>query len=92
MTSGSQQPLCVSVTFNAVYSNTKYWNHVVLLSLRTWQADPSSGPVYLSSVSTQHPDVLPEGVRAHVHACLYLLEPSGAGKTRLTHVCRTDAR
>nr|XP_040037896.1 rho GTPase-activating protein 7 isoform X2 [Gasterosteus aculeatus aculeatus] len=62
------------------------------LLLRTWQADPSSGPVYLSSVSTQHPDVLPEGVRAHVHACLYLLEPSGAGKTRLTHVCRTDAR
>ncbi|KAM8899793.1 rho GTPase-activating protein 7 isoform 2-T2 [Spinachia spinachia] len=62
------------------------------LLLRTWQADPSCGPVYLSSVSTEHPEVQPEGVRAHVHACLYLLEPSGAGGTRLTHVCRTDPR
>ncbi|XP_062414103.1 stAR-related lipid transfer protein 8 [Pungitius pungitius] len=62
------------------------------LLLRTWQADPSSGPLYLSSASTEHPEVLPEGVRAHVHACLYLLEPSGAAKTRLTHVCRTDPR
>lgn len=60
--------------------------------LRTWQADPSSGPLYLSSVSTEHPEVLSEGVRAHVHACLYLLEPTGVRKTRLTHLCRTDTR
>ncbi|XP_034078943.1 rho GTPase-activating protein 7 isoform X2 [Gymnodraco acuticeps] len=60
------------------------------LLLRTWQADPSSGPLYLSSVSTEHPEVLMEGVRAHVHSCLYLLEPNGARKTRLTHLCRTD--
>ncbi|XP_073335006.1 stAR-related lipid transfer protein 13-like, partial [Pagrus major] len=59
---------------------------------RTWQADPSSGPLYLSSVSTEHPEVLSEGVRAHVHACLYLLEPTGVRKTRLTHLCRTDTR
>ncbi|XP_074528528.1 rho GTPase-activating protein 7 isoform X2 [Halichoeres trimaculatus] len=62
------------------------------LLLRTWQADPSSGPLYLSSVSTDHPGVLLEGVRAHVHSCLYLLEPTGARKTRLTHLCRTDTR
>ncbi|XP_041807759.1 rho GTPase-activating protein 7 isoform X2 [Chelmon rostratus] len=62
------------------------------LLLRTWQADPSSSPLYLSSVSTEHPEVLLEGVRAHVHSCLYLLEPTGARKTRLTHLCRTDTR
>ncbi|GAA6225073.1 rho GTPase-activating protein 7-like [Lates japonicus] len=62
------------------------------LLLRTWQADPTSGPLYLSSVSTEHPEVLVEGVRAQVHSCLYLLEPSGARKTRLTHLCRTDTR
>lgn len=60
--------------------------------LRTWQADPTSGPVFLSSVSTDHPEVPVEGVRAHVHSCLYLLEPVGARRTRLTHLCRTDTR
>ncbi|XP_034406844.1 rho GTPase-activating protein 7 isoform X2 [Cyclopterus lumpus] len=62
------------------------------LLLRTWQADPSSGPLNLASVSTEHPEVLPEGVRALVHSCLYLLEPTGARRTRLTHLCRTDTR
>ncbi|XP_070772995.1 rho GTPase-activating protein 7 [Enoplosus armatus] len=62
------------------------------LLFRTWQADPSSGPLYLSSVSTEHPEVLLEGVRAHVHSCLYLLEPTGTRRTRLTHLCRTDTR
>ncbi|XP_054482137.1 rho GTPase-activating protein 7 isoform X2 [Anoplopoma fimbria] len=62
------------------------------LLLRTWQADPSSGPLYISSVSTEHPEGLSEGVRAQVHSCLYLLEPTGARKTRLTHLCRTDTR
>ncbi|KAM4726969.1 rho GTPase-activating protein 7 isoform 2-T2 [Anableps anableps] len=62
------------------------------LLLRTWQADPSCGPLYLSSASTAFPEVQAEGVRAHVHCCLYLLEPTGAIKTRLTHLCRTDTR
>uniref|UniRef100_A0A3B4T224 Si:dkeyp-23e4.3 n=1 Tax=Seriola dumerili TaxID=41447 RepID=A0A3B4T224_SERDU len=62
------------------------------LLLRTWQTDLTAGPLYLSSVSTEHPEVLAEGVRAQVHSCLYLLEPTGARKTRLTHLCRTDTR
>ncbi|KAM6984023.1 rho GTPase-activating protein 7 isoform 2-T2 [Tautogolabrus adspersus] len=62
------------------------------LLLRSWQAEPSSGPLYLSSVSTEHPEAPSEGVRAHVHSCLYLLEPTGARRTRLTHLCRTDRR
>ncbi|MEQ2168162.1 hypothetical protein GOODEAATRI_011562, partial [Goodea atripinnis] len=62
------------------------------LLLRTWQADPSCGPLYLSSTSTEMPEVQVEGVRPQVHCCLYLLEPTGAIKTRLTHLCRTDPR
>ncbi|XP_061659185.1 rho GTPase-activating protein 7 isoform X2 [Syngnathoides biaculeatus] len=62
------------------------------LLLRTWQSDASVGPLYVSSVSTQYPDVPLEGVRVHTHACLYLLEPTTASKTRLTHLCRTDTR
>ncbi|XP_061904850.1 rho GTPase-activating protein 7 isoform X2 [Entelurus aequoreus] len=62
------------------------------LLLRTWQADPYCGPLYLSSVSTDHPEVRLEGVRVHTHSCLYLLEPTGARRTRLTHLCRTDTR
>ncbi|XP_039633567.1 rho GTPase-activating protein 7 isoform X2 [Perca fluviatilis] len=69
-----------------------FWPPQEHLLLRTWQADPSTGPLYLSSVSTEHPEVLSEGVRAHVYSCLYLLEPTGARKTRLTHLCRTDTR
>ncbi|KAM3869075.1 rho GTPase-activating protein 7 [Diretmus argenteus] len=62
------------------------------LLLRIWQSDPSLGPLYVSSVSTEHPEVPVEGVRVHVHCCLYLLEPLGARKTRLMHLCRTDTR
>ncbi|XP_026226928.1 rho GTPase-activating protein 7 isoform X2 [Anabas testudineus] len=62
------------------------------LLLRIWQAEPSSGPLYLSSISTEHPDVQVEGIRVHVHSCLYLLEPTGARKTQLTHLCRTAIR
>ncbi|XP_015250155.1 PREDICTED: rho GTPase-activating protein 7-like isoform X1 [Cyprinodon variegatus] len=62
------------------------------LLLRTWQADPSCGPLYLSSISTELPEVQVEGVRVNVHCCLYSLEPTGATKTKLTHLCRTDTR
>lgn len=62
------------------------------LLLRTWQADPSCGLLYLSSTSTEHQNFPPEAVRIHVHCCCYLLEPSSGGRTRLTHVCRTDTR
>uniref|UniRef100_A0A3B4YWL3 Si:dkeyp-23e4.3 n=1 Tax=Seriola lalandi dorsalis TaxID=1841481 RepID=A0A3B4YWL3_SERLL len=61
-------------------------------SPRLSRTDLTAGPLYLSSVSTEHPEVLAEGVRAQVHSCLYLLEPTGARKTRLTHLCRTDTR
>lgn len=79
----------------AVLNSQKYF--IVLCNmnrslLRIWQADPSSGLTYLSSVSTELPEVLAEGIRVHTHICLYLLEPTGIRKTRLTHLCRTDTR
>ncbi|KAJ0004166.1 hypothetical protein NQD34_010380 [Periophthalmus magnuspinnatus] len=57
--------------------------------LRSWQSDPSSGPMYVSSVSISQQDV-PKTV--HVHSCMYLLEPIGDKKTRLTHFCSTEYR
>uniref|UniRef100_A0A8C8MAF3 Uncharacterized protein n=1 Tax=Oncorhynchus tshawytscha TaxID=74940 RepID=A0A8C8MAF3_ONCTS len=62
------------------------------LLLRTWQSDPSAGPVYVSAISTEHPEAPMEGVRAQVHSCLYLVEPLGTKRSRLTHLCRTDTR
>lgn len=62
------------------------------LLLRSWQSDPTSGPLYVSSMSVEHRDVPLEGVRVQVHCCLYLLEPTGDKKTRLTHLCRTEYR
>lgn len=56
---------------------------------RWWQSDPGSGPVFVSAVSVPQQDV-PESV--HVHCCLYLLEPKGDKKTRLTHLCSTEYR
>ncbi|CDQ60252.1 unnamed protein product [Oncorhynchus mykiss] len=62
------------------------------LLLRTWQSDPSAGPVYVSAISTEHPEAPMEGVRAQVLSCLYLVEPLGTKRSRLTHLCRTDTR
>ncbi|KAK7925358.1 hypothetical protein WMY93_007668 [Mugilogobius chulae] len=59
--------------------------------LRSWQSDSSSssGPMFVSSLSVRQQDV-PNTV--HVHCCMYLLEPAGDKKTRLTHFCSTEYR
>lgn len=56
---------------------------------RWWQSDPGSGPLFVSAVSIPQRDVLET---AQVHCCLYLLEPTGDKKTRLTHLCSTEYR
>ncbi|XP_066502554.1 rho GTPase-activating protein 7 isoform X2 [Hoplias malabaricus] len=58
--------------------------------LRTWRSDPSSGPLFVASTSVERPEVPTRGVLAQVLCCLFLLEPTGARKSRLTHFCRTD--
>ncbi|KAI1903561.1 hypothetical protein AGOR_G00028450 [Albula goreensis] len=61
--------------------------HVVL---RTWHHDPSSGTIVMAAISTEQLDTPPEGARAHVLTCLYLMETLGLRRARLTHICRTD--
>ncbi|KAG5285036.1 hypothetical protein AALO_G00033370 [Alosa alosa] len=60
--------------------------------LRTWQSEPSAGPLYVASTSVEHPDAPQQGPRAQVHTCLYLVEPLGVKRSRVTHFCRTDTR
>lgn len=60
--------------------------------LRTWQLESSAGPLYVASASVEHPDVAQQGIRAQVHTCLFLVEPVGVKRSRVTHFCRTDTR
>ncbi|XP_028840220.1 rho GTPase-activating protein 7 isoform X1 [Denticeps clupeoides] len=60
--------------------------------LRTWHSDPSVGPVFVAATSVDHPDAPHNGLRAHVHISLFLVEPVGVRRSRLTHFCRTDTR
>lgn len=60
--------------------------------LRTWQADSSTGPMFVSSTSVQHTAVAVGGVQAQVFCSFFLIEPLGSKKSRVTHLCRTDTR
>lgn len=60
--------------------------------LRTWQADSSTGPMFVSSTSVQHTAVAEGGVQAQVFCSFFLIEPLGSKKSRVTHLCRTDTR
>nr|XP_023700561.1 rho GTPase-activating protein 7-like isoform X2 [Paramormyrops kingsleyae] len=62
------------------------------LLLRTWHHESTTGTFILAAVSTERPDVPIDAVRAEVFSCVHLLEPVGAKRTRLTHVCREDTR
>ncbi|XP_037401814.1 rho GTPase-activating protein 7 isoform X1 [Pygocentrus nattereri] len=60
--------------------------------LRTWHSDPSTGPLFVASTSVERPDVPARGAMAQVLCCVFLVEPMGAKRSRLTHFCRTDTR
>ncbi|KAK7925975.1 hypothetical protein WMY93_008285 [Mugilogobius chulae] len=61
--------------------------------LRSWRTDLSKGSCALVCVSVDHEDSPRTGaVRGVVLESQYLLEPSGTGRTRLTHICRMDLR
>lgn len=60
--------------------------------LRTWQSDSTAGSLFVSSVSVEHAAVAVRGLRAKVLCCLFLIEPLGSKKSRVTHLCRTDTR
>ena len=61
--------------------------------LRSWRTQLPKGACVLVSTSVEHHDGSLLGcVRAVILASRYLIEPCGAGKSRLTHICRIDVR
>ncbi|KAM5289021.1 stAR-related lipid transfer protein 13 isoform 2-T2 [Ctenodactylus gundi] len=61
--------------------------------LRTWKTDLPKGMCTLVSLSVEHEEAqLMGSVRAVVMDSQYLIEPCGSGRSRLTHICRTDLR
>ncbi|XP_077558754.1 rhoGTPase activating protein isoform X2 [Haemaphysalis longicornis] len=62
--------------------------------LRAWRTELTRGSCALVELSVNHPDatVLLRGVRAVVLGSRYLIEPCGAGKSRVTHISRIDFR
>ena len=63
------------------------------IELRSWRTQLPKGACVLVSTSVEHKGAsLLGGVRATILASRYLIEPCGAGKSRLTHVCRIDIR
>ncbi|XP_022254400.1 stAR-related lipid transfer protein 13-like, partial [Limulus polyphemus] len=62
--------------------------------LRSWRTDSPKGSCMLVETSIDHPDAppLPGSVRGVVLASHFLVEPCGAGKSRLTHISRVDTR
>ncbi|KAF4077609.1 hypothetical protein AMELA_G00210020 [Ameiurus melas] len=62
------------------------------LLLRTWRSDPSAGPLFVAATSVEQADISNRGVTARVLRCMFLVEPTGPKKSRLTHFCRTDTR
>uniref|UniRef100_A0A8C5XCB8 StAR-related lipid transfer protein 13 n=1 Tax=Microcebus murinus TaxID=30608 RepID=A0A8C5XCB8_MICMU len=61
--------------------------------LRTWRTDLPKGMCALVSLSVEHEEApLLGGVRAVVMESQHLIEPCGSGKSRLTHICRTDLK
>lgn len=61
--------------------------------LRSWRTDLCKGSCALVCVSVDHEDSpRMAAVRRVVLESQYLLEPCGAGRTRLTHISRVDLR
>ncbi|XP_078268622.1 stAR-related lipid transfer protein 8 [Rhinoraja longicauda] len=61
--------------------------------LRTWRADLPKDMCVLVAASIECDSVhLEGGVRAVVLSSQYLVEPCGPGRSRLTHISRTDLR
>ncbi|KAM8800097.1 stAR-related lipid transfer protein 8 [Eudromia elegans] len=61
--------------------------------LRRWCTDLPRGACLLISMSVDHDKLQVEGgVKAVVLTSQYLIEPSGMGRSRATHICRADLR
>ncbi|XP_027709483.1 rho GTPase-activating protein 7 isoform X1 [Vombatus ursinus] len=64
-------------------------DHVVL---RTWRTNLPRGACMLLLTSVDHAQAPVIGVRVNVLLARYLVEPCGAGRSKLTYMCRSDLR
>ncbi|CAM9610528.1 unnamed protein product [Lampetra planeri] len=79
--------------YQIVQDSTPLFSKRDYVLLRTWRTDLPKGCCALTAVSVQHAlDSAADTVRALVLDSRYLVEPCGAGRSKLTHVCRTDVR
>ncbi|KAK6473788.1 stAR-related lipid transfer protein 13-like [Huso huso] len=87
----------------ALDKNTEIYHYVTdsmaphprrdFIVLRKWHSDLPKGACVLVCASVEHDKVqLEGGVRALLLSSRYLIEPCGMGRSRLTHVCRSDLR
>ncbi|XP_043828449.1 rho GTPase-activating protein 7 isoform X2 [Dromiciops gliroides] len=64
-------------------------DHVVL---RTWRTNLPRGACVLLLTSVDHAQAPVIGVRVNMLLARYLVEPCGAGRSKLTYMCRSDLR
>uniref|UniRef100_A0A674CLI7 StAR related lipid transfer domain containing 8 n=1 Tax=Salmo trutta TaxID=8032 RepID=A0A674CLI7_SALTR len=92
-----------SRVIEALEDNTKVYHFVTdsmaphprrdFVVLRWWCRDLPRGLCLLVSSSVDHDNVhLEAGLRAVLLTSQFLIEPSGMGRSRLTHYCRADLR
>ncbi|XP_060680028.1 rho GTPase-activating protein 7 isoform X1 [Hemiscyllium ocellatum] len=61
--------------------------------IRTWRTNLPKGCCALVATSVEHNGIpVVGGVRANALTSRYLIEPCGSGKSKLTYICRIDAR
>ncbi|XP_055499309.1 rho GTPase-activating protein 7 isoform X2 [Leucoraja erinacea] len=60
--------------------------------LRTWQTDSQTGLCVLAATSVDAKDLPLQGVQANVITSQYHIEPVGASRSKLSHICRIDTR
>ncbi|KAK6322208.1 hypothetical protein J4Q44_G00070000 [Coregonus suidteri] len=92
-----------SRVIEALENNTEVYHYVTdsmaphprrdFVVLRRWCSDLPQGLCLLVSSSVDHDNVhLEAGLRAVLLTSRVLIEPSGMGRSRLTHYCRADLR
>ncbi|XP_052828360.1 stAR-related lipid transfer protein 13 isoform X2 [Octopus bimaculoides] len=60
--------------------------------IRSWRTNLSKGACLLLTYSVRHPKVKISGVEGIILESHYLIEPCGAGKSRVTHIIREDTK
>ncbi|XP_028839749.1 stAR-related lipid transfer protein 8 isoform X1 [Denticeps clupeoides] len=97
------EDLLHSRVIESLENNTEVFHYIIdsmaphprrdFVVLRRWCSDLPRGACLLVSSSVDHDNVhLEAGIRAVLLTSRILIEPSGMGRSRLTHYCRADLR